>query len=244
MFEYDWCSSGDQAWRDSRGTQRSAFDNTFNYFMFYTLSSIHPVYLQSGKGSHCLFRTTWEIPPCSKHFIKNLHTNWSGIKGLTDTSALSEGPEIKTSGSELWKVCSPSPWCSCGILQDEQQEWLPLVVSHNSHTIYTWQKKSRAHTGQRGCCMKNKPRMTQDEKLGGRRERHAAQHVASWKMNMWVAQQREPRGSYGSGRRISGFPPVADYTEYTQWETGIWQRLTFSPLIIRRHIGSLQEERR
>lgn len=61
------------------------------------------------------------------------------MKGLTDTSALSGGLEIKTSGSEPWKVCSPSPWCARGILQDERQEWLPLVVSHNSHTGYTWQ---------------------------------------------------------------------------------------------------------
>lgn len=48
------------------------------------------------------------------------------------------------------------------------------------------------------------------------------------KMNKRAAQQREPSGSYGSGRQISGFPPVADYTEHTQCATGIWHRLTFS----------------
>lgn len=57
---------------------------------------------------------------------------------------------------------------------------------------------------------------TEEEKLRGRRKRHAAQHVASRKMNKGEAQQHEPRGSQGSGRQISGFPPVADYTEYTQ----------------------------
>lgn len=230
-------------WRDSHEGPQAQYFQLLSLLMFYTLSSIRPVYLQSGKGNHCFFGTTWEIPPSKKHFIKNLHTNCSGIKGLTDTSALRGGLEIKTSGSEPWKVCSPSPRCTRGILQDERREWLPLVVSHNSHAIYTWQK-TLAHTGQHGRRLKNKPARTRDEKLGGGRKRRGAQHVARWKMNKWVAQQREPRGSYGSGRQISGFPPVADYTEYTQWETGIWQRLTFSPLIIRRHIGSLQEERR
>lgn len=206
--------------------------------MFYTLSSIHPVYL--AKATIASLAPPEKSHQAKKPFIKNLHTNWSGIKGLTDTSALRGGLEIKTSGSEPWKVCFPSPWCARGILQDERQGWLPLVVSHAG---YTWQKPWQIQ-GKHGCHLKNEPVRTEDEKLGGGRKRQAAQHVASWKMNKWVAQQREPRGSYGSGRQISGFPPVADYTEYTQWETGIWQRLTFSPLIIRRHIGSLQEERR
>lgn len=129
-----------------------------------------------------------------KHFIKNLHTNWSSIKGLTDTLALSGGPEIKTTGSELWKVCSPSPRCARGILQDKQWERLALVVSHRSRSSYTWQKPRRMQSNTADVCKT----IRGGQKMKGLAEDEKGTPLNTWrrwKMNEWTVQQRDPGGS-------------------------------------------------
>lgn len=183
-----------------------------------------------------------------KQFYQNLHTNWSDIKGLTDTSALSGALEIKTSGSELrrsllFPMCAPHPswWAARAAYR---------LLCHISHIPATRVKKKKPWhiRGQHGRGLKCELTGTGDERLGGGREEKKARRSTcgglkkNEKVSGTTAWTQRKLGER-QGRSVA-FPPVADYTEYTQWETGIWQPLTFSPLIIRRHIGSLQEERR
>lgn len=127
------------------------------------------------------------------------------MKGLTDTSALSGGLEIKTSGSEPWKVCSPSPWCARGILQDERQEWLPLVVSHNSHTGYTWQTPWHI----RGS--KAVKRAAEDKRWRARRwKKKKGPPLNMWQTDKWTSEGHNsvnPEEVMGAAGRSVAFPP-------------------------------------
>lgn len=141
-----------------------------------------------------------------KQFYQNLHTNWSDIKGLTDTSALSGALEIKTSGSELWRsllfpMCArhPSRWAARAVYRS---------LCHISHIPATRVKNLGAY---RATWPRSVIRADEDGRWKARRgeeeKRLGAQHVAGWKMKKWVAQQREPRGSYGSGKADQWLSP-------------------------------------
>lgn len=167
--------------------------STFNYFMFYRLSAINHVFICSLPKETIAY-----LAPCEKshqakkHFIKNLHTNWSSIKGLTDTLALSGGPEIKTTGSELRKVCSPSPRCAGGILQDKQRECLALVVSHRSRSSYTWQRPRHTQSNTADVC-KTIRRGRKMESLEEEEKGTPRNTWRGWKMNEWNGTAAWPR---------------------------------------------------
>lgn len=133
-------------------------------------------------------KATEKIPASykkNKHYIKHLHTNWSSVRGLTDTSALRGGLEIKTTGSE------PRDAGVHAVLRERR----PFVMSYNS----------RAHAA--NVCITQR-------KLRARQADH-------WLSPPW---QITPN-------------------THNEWKE-YGKRLTLSRLIIRRHIGSLQEERR
>lgn len=158
---------------------------------------------------------------------------------MTDTSANIGGLDVRNHIKRAVEiVLFFTPMCA-----QHHSTWTARVVTTYCHISNEWKKTLGTH---RATWLSSVKPADEDRKYkrSEGEKKQVVEHVASWKMNKPESQQREPRGSYGSGRQISSFPPVADYTEYTQWETGIWQRLTFSSLIIRRHIGSLQEERR
>lgn len=81
---------------------------------------------------------------------------------------------------------------ACSIIEDEQQEL--SLVCHITHRKK--KKKKTWHVqGNMAAVWRTSSTEAEDEKLGGRRERRAAQRAAGWKMNEGEAQQREPRGS-------------------------------------------------
>lgn len=148
--------------------------------VFYTLPDSPCVYLQSSKEKHSLFGTTWEIPPTSKRFINNLHINWSSIKELTDTSALSGRLETKTTASEPRETSSLSPQCTHVILQDEGHHLLSRVTQIPATRQKTWHIQGKIVVACETAWSGQKVKSLEEEEKG-------AQPVASWKMNKWVA---------------------------------------------------------
>lgn len=196
-------------WRAGmKGSSRDLKLNTFNYFALYTF--FNPACLFAAWRRHPTFIWHHLRNPAKlkkkKQFYQNLHTNWSDIKGLTDTSALSGALEIKTSGSELWRsllfpMCArhPSRWAARAVYHS---------LCHISHIPATRVKNLGAY---RATWPRSEIRADEDGRWKARRgeeeKRLGAQHVAGWKMKKWVAQQREPRGSYGSGKADQWLSP-------------------------------------
>lgn len=145
--------------------------------------------------------------------------------------------EERTSRPEGEKCgeCVPSLQSTLRVRHDEQQKLYSCYVSYVPAAPH-WNLSTHRVTW-----LLSEKRADKDRRWNARREKEKRSSTRRELRNEQVsgAAARAPRRS---GRQIGVFPPVADYTEYTQWGTGIWQPLTFSPLIIRRHIGSLQEE--
>lgn len=122
---------------------------------------------------------------------------------MTGTSARGGGIEIKTRGCEPWKVCLPSPRSVQDTLQGERQEWLPLVVPHDKNT-----ENAAVVEDMRQKSSEEEAKHTQRKVW--RAEKKEEKSSGEWHNSV------NPEEATGATGRSVAFPPVADYTEYTQ----------------------------